>query len=228
MQELKIEQLQAGMLIQHAQKLLVFIAPISRSKFYAYFVCGVPTADFECNKNELLHYAESVIKRIIVEHVDSKRIIVSSLSKNPMGKEQKLIYLDEMLDKEYFKSWFLKNTLFDNSLPICKDYIDFLQESDEIGLISLPYMKRGQIYRTKKGTIFSLYLGDNRFLVIPEKYLEDVKNGNYESFKVYLLQVSDKGYKMYFGNCYLYQTGYSVQDSFLYWISENYKTIGRY
>ena len=86
-------------------------------------------------------------------------------------------------------------------------------------------MERGHIYRTKKGTIFSMYLGANRFLVVPEKYLEDLKQGNYESFKEYLLQISDKKYKMYYGNCYLYKTGYFVDGSFLEWLKQSYKRI---
>ena len=58
MQKLKIEQLQSGMLIQNAQKLLVYIAQKTRSKFYAYYVCCFPTDDIEHNKNSLVNYAK--------------------------------------------------------------------------------------------------------------------------------------------------------------------------
>ena len=104
MQKLKIEQLQSGMLIQNAQKLWVYIAQKTRSKFYAYYVCCFPTADLACNKNCLVDYAKSVINSIIVGQADSKRIIVSSLSKNNDAREQTILYFDELLDREYFKS----------------------------------------------------------------------------------------------------------------------------
>ena len=225
MQKLKIKQLQSGMLIQNAQKLLVYIAQKTRSKFYAYYVCCFPTADIEHNKNCLVNYAKSVINSIMVGQADSKRIVVSSLSKNNDAREQTILYFDELLDREYFKSWYLKNKLLNSGMPSFKDYKDLLRETDNVGIISLPYMERGHIYRTKKGTIFSMYLGANRFLVVPEKYLEDLKQGNYESFKEYLLQISDKQYKMYYGNCYLYKTEYFVDVSFLEWLKQSYKSI---
>lgn len=219
---MKLENLKSGMLIQHAQKLMVFIAPITKNKFYAYFVCSFPTADYTVNKEYLITYAKTILNDLLLNGADKERVIVTSVTSLLSNREPEINVITDWLDKDTFVSWYQKSRLLNNELPVMEDSDAFRERKHGVGKENLNDMEVGRIYRTEKGKRFMIYYGSNKFVVVPQDYLTDFKHCEYTNFKDYASNLMTRRFKMYYGSIYLYRTDIVVDNSLLAWIRQNY------